>query len=156
MQRLCSINKRGHHTLCVLIRWHFIQGWRHLFVDVRFLAKARWSIGVLLCTTDMALFFLGGLDFTLKPPYSFAHDMCTIGHLGHFLLDFFVEICAQRDLETYPRSYCGHFWNMSLFGDSRAAWVLFRKWVVSENQSFLNKGAIITPRYRFSFRRAGP
>ena len=50
-----------------------------------------------------------------------------------------------RDLETYPRTYSGHCWNMSLFGNSRAIWVLFRKWVVSENQSFLDEGVIITP-----------
>ena len=50
-----------------------------------------------------------------------------------------------RDLETYPRTYSGHFWNMSIFDDSRAIWVLFRKWVVSENQSFLDEGAIVTP-----------
>ena len=49
-----------------------------------------------------------------------------------------------RNLETYARTYSGHFWNMSIFDDSRAIWVLFRKWVVSENQSFLNEGAIIT------------
>ena len=61
-----------------------------------------------------------------------------------------------RDLETYPRTYSGHFWNMSIFDDSRAIWVLFRKWVVSENQSFLNEGVIITPPYWFSFRRRGP
>ena len=34
---------------------------------------------------------------------------------------------------------------MSIFDDSRAIWVLFRKWVVSEYQSFLDEGAIITP-----------
>ena len=50
-----------------------------------------------------------------------------------------------RDLETYPRTYSGHFWNMSIFDNSRAVWVLFRKWVVSENQSFLDEGAIVTP-----------
>ena len=50
-----------------------------------------------------------------------------------------------RDLETYPRTYSGHFWNMSIFDDSRAVWVLFRKWMVSKNQSFLNEGAIVTP-----------
>ena len=50
-----------------------------------------------------------------------------------------------KDLETYPRTYSGHFWNMSIFDNSRAVWVLFRKWVVSENQSFLNEGAIVTP-----------
>ena len=46
-------------------------------------------------------------------------------------------------LETYPRTYSGHFWIMSLFGNSRAIWVLFRKWVVSENQSFLDEGTIV-------------
>ena len=61
-----------------------------------------------------------------------------------------------RDLETYPRTYSGHFWNRSIFDDSRAVWVLFRKWVVSENQSFLDEGAIVTPPYRFRFRRRGP
>ena len=59
------------------------------------------------------------------------------------------------DLETYPRTYSGYFWNMSIFDNSRVVWVLFRKWVVSENQSSLNEGAIITP-YWFSFRRRGP
>ena len=50
-----------------------------------------------------------------------------------------------RDLETYPKTSSGNFWNMSIFDDSRAVWVLFRKWVVSENQSFLDEGVIITP-----------
>ena len=34
---------------------------------------------------------------------------------------------------------------MSLFDDSRAIWVFFRKWVLSENQSFLNEGVIVIP-----------
>ena len=34
---------------------------------------------------------------------------------------------------------------MSICDDSRAVRVLFRKWVVSENQSFLDEGAIVTP-----------
>ena len=45
-----------------------------------------------------------------------------------------------RDLETYPRTYSDHFWNMSIFDDSRAVWVLFRKWVVSENCILLRNG----------------
>ena len=49
------------------------------------------------------------------------------------------------DLEKYSRIYYGYFGNMSLFDNSRAIWVHFRRWVVSENQSFLNEGAIITP-----------
>ena len=34
---------------------------------------------------------------------------------------------------------------MSIFYDSSAVRVLFRNWVVSENQSFLDEGAIVTP-----------
>ena len=34
---------------------------------------------------------------------------------------------------------------MLIFDNSRAILVLFRKWVVSENQSFLDEGVIITP-----------
>ena len=34
---------------------------------------------------------------------------------------------------------------MSLFDDSRAVGVFLRKWVVSENQSFLDEGVIVTP-----------
>ena len=42
-----------------------------------------------------------------------------------------------RDLETYPRTYSGHYGNMSIFDNSRAVRVLFRKWVVSENRILL-------------------
>ena len=60
------------------------------------------------------------------------------------LLGLFGSNLDTRDLETYPRTYSGHFWHMSLFDDSRAVWVFLRKWVVSENQSFLDEGAIVT------------
>ena len=73
-------------------------------------------------------------------------------HLNHFIASRMANydwpfgtlpfgcVCSnldKRDLETYPRTYSGHFWNMSLFDDSRAIWVLFRKWVVSENHILL-------------------
>ena len=79
-----------------------------------------------------------------KPPYSIA-----CGKLwwpfGILPFGLFGSNLDTRDLETYPRTHSGHFWNMSIFDDSRAVWVLFRKWVVSENQSFLDEGVIITP-----------
>ena len=59
-------------------------------------------------------------------------------------LGLFWSNLDTMDLETYPRSYSDHFWHMSLFDDCRAVWVFLRKWVVSENQSFLDEGAIIT------------
>ena len=63
---------------------------------------------------------------------------------GTLPLGLFWSNLDTMDLETYPRSYSDHFWHMSLFDDCRAVWVFLRKWVVSENQSFLDEGAIIT------------
>ena len=90
------------------------------------------------------LSFLGGLSLHLNhliasrtANYNWPFGALPFGLLGSNL--------DTRDLETYPRTYFGHFWNMSIFDDSRTVWVLFRKWVVSENQSFLDEGAIITP-----------
>ena len=39
----------------------------------------------------------GWFKFTLKPPYSITWQI-TIGHLGHFLLDFFAQIWTQGTL----------------------------------------------------------
>ena len=52
--------------------------------------------------------------FTLKPPYSI-----TCGKLrlpfGTLPFGLFGSNLDTRDLETYPRTYCGYFGNMSLF-----------------------------------------
>ena len=76
--------------------------------------------------------FLGGLSLHLNhliascmANYDWPFGTLPFGLFGSYL--------DTRDLETYPRTYSGHFWNMSIFDDSRAIWVLFRKWVVSEN-----------------------
>ena len=100
---------------------------------------------VLIILAELFLtLFLGGLSLHLNhliasraANYNWPFGTLPFGLFGSNL--------DTRDLETYPRTYSGHFWNMSIFGDSRAIWVLFRKWVVSENQSFLNEGAIVTP-----------
>ena len=87
---------------------------------------------------------LGGLSLHLNHLIA----SCTTNYdwpFGTLPFGLFWSNFDTRDLETYPRTYSGHFWNMSIFDDSRAVWVLFRKWVVSENQSFLNEGAIVTP-----------
>ena len=77
--------------------------------------------------------FLGGLSLHLNhliasraANYDWPFGTLPFGLFGSNL--------DTRDLETYPRTYSGHFWNMSIFDDSRAVWVLFRKWVMSENQ----------------------
>ena len=67
-----------------------------------------------------------------------------IGHLGHFLLDFLAQIWTQETLRhilgpiVVILDIC-HF--LTIPGPFEC---FLRKWVVSENQSFLDEGAIIT------------
>ena len=105
-----------------------------------------WVTFTVYCCIDPECLvpFLGGLSLHLNhliasrtANYDWPFGTLPFGLFGSNL--------DTRDLETYPRTYSGHFWNMLIFDDSRAIWVLFRKWVVSENQSFLDEGAIITP-----------
>ena len=88
--------------------------------------------------------FLGGLSLHFN--HLIASRMANYDWpFGTLLFGLFGSNLDTRDLETYPRTYSGHFWNMSIFDNLRAVCILFRKWMVSENQSFLNEGAIITP-----------
>ena len=76
--------------------------------------------------------FLGGLSLHLN--HLIASCMTNYDWpFGTLPFGLFWSNLDTRDLERYPRTYSGHFWNMSIFDDSRAVWVLFRKWVVSEN-----------------------
>ena len=99
--------------------------------------------GVKIYSPDL-LFFLGGLSLHLNhliesrvANYDWPFGTLPFGLFGSNL--------DTRDLDIYPRTYSGHFWNMSIFDDSRAVWVLFKKWVVSENQTFLDERAIVIP-----------
>ena len=47
-----------------------------------------------------------------------------------------------RQLETSPMTSYDQFWNMSIFGDSRAVWVICQKKMPSENRFFLHEGAM--------------
>ena len=68
-----------------------------------------------------------------------------IGHLGHFLLDFFDQIWTQGTLRHILGPILVIF-EISQFLTIPGPFEYFSgKWVVSENQSFLNEGAIITP-----------
>ena len=107
------------------------------------------SVFVMLYSSRPAVFqidrqFLGGLSLHLN--HLIASRMANYDWpFGTLPFGLFGSNLDTRDLETYPRTYSGHFWNMSIFDDSRAIWVLLRKWVVSENQSFLDEGVIVTP-----------
>ena len=97
-----------------------------------------------LLKAPQPIVFLGGLSLHLNHLIE-SHMTKYNWPFGTLPFGLFGSNLDTRDLETYPRAYCGHFWNMSIFDDSRAVWVLFRKWVVSENPSFLDEGAIVTP-----------
>ena len=87
----------------------------------------------------MGLFFLGGLSLHLNHLIA-SHTGNYDWPFGTLPFGLFGSNLDTRDLETYPRTYSGHFWNMSFFGDSMAVSVLFRKWVVSENRVLLRNG----------------
>ena len=108
----------------------------HLLKAVTFL---HWNILIWVptITCNILMFhFLGGLSLHLN--HLIASGVTDYDWLfGTLPFGLFWSNFDTMDLETYPRTYSGHFWHMSLFDNSRAVWVLFRKWVVSENQSFL-------------------
>ena len=73
-----------------------------------------------------------------------------IGHLGHFLLDFLAQIWTQGTLRYILGpilvifEICQFLMIPGPFAYfSENGWS--QKWVVSENQSFLNEGVIVTP-----------
>ena len=72
---------------------------------------------------EIFLVFLGGLSLHLN--HLIASRMTIYNWpFGTLLFGLFGSNLDTRDLKTYPRTYSGHFWNMSIFDDSRAVWVL--------------------------------
>ena len=67
----------------------------------------------------------GSLSSQLKPPYSMVHSK--FQPFRTFPFGFVFSNLHIRDLKTYPQIYFSHFWNMSLYNNSRAIWVLLRE-----------------------------
>ena len=92
-------------------------------------------------TLRCQIYIFKWFKFTLKPPNSMV--------IGNFILaiwdtshwNFFVKFGHKTPSRTSSRTLFGQFWHMSIFGDSRAVWVLLPNFVPSENQFFLNEGA---------------
>ena len=63
--------------------------------------------------------FLGGLSLHLN--HLIALHMANYDWpFGTLSFGFFCSNLDTRDLETYPRTYSGHYGNMSIFDNSRA------------------------------------
>ena len=85
--------------------------------------------------------WLGGLSLHLN--YLIAS--CTgisFRQFGTLPIGIFLSNLDSRHLMTSPRTLFGQFWHMSIFGDSRAIWVICQKKMPSENQFFLDEGAM--------------
>ena len=95
--------------------------------------------------------FLGGLSLHLN--HLIASRTANYDWpFGTLPFELFGSNLDTRHLETYPRTYSGHFCNMSIFDDSMA----FSKNGWSQKiKVFLMKERSLPP-YRFSFRRRGP
>ena len=90
----------------------------HMMLDVQCEIKGPgyWKINnSLLKDID----FLGGLSLHLN--HLIASRMANYDWpFGTLPFGLFGSNLDTRDLETYPRTYSGHFKNMSIFDDSRA------------------------------------
>ena len=98
----------------------------------------------LLSLSDRTIYrctlFLGGLSLHLNHligsrvrNYDWPFGTLPFGLFGSNL--------DTMDLETYPRTSSGHFWHVT-FWRFQGSLSIFQKWVLSENQSFLDEGSI--------------
>ena len=70
------------------------------------------------------------------------HAGISFRQFGTLSIGIFLSNLDSRHLMTSPRTLLGQFWHMSIFGDSRAIKVIFQKKMPSENQFFLDEGAM--------------
>ena len=88
-------------------------------------------------TTEVFRWF----KFTLKPPNSVTHGNL-LWAIRTLPIGIFLSNLDSRQLDTSLMTSYGHFWHMSTFGDSRPFEYFCQNMGASENQSFLDEGAI--------------
>ena len=79
--------------------------------------------------------FLGGLSLHLNHLIAWRTGI-SFWQFGTLPIGIFLSNLDSRHLITSPRTLLGQFWHMSIFGDSRANWVIYQKKMPSENQFF--------------------
>ena len=85
--------------------------------------------------------FLGGLSLHLNHLIAWCAEI-SFWQFGTLPIGIFLSNLDWRHLMTSPRTLLGQFWHMAIFGDSRAIWVICQKKMPSENQFFLDEGAM--------------
>ena len=110
-----------------------VLGWCN---EVQYLFKA-----FNFCMVKVGYDFLGGLSLHSNHliPYYMEISYWLFGTLPIGLL---LSNLDSRQLETFPMTSYDQFWNMSIFGNSRAVWVICQKKMPSENRFFLNEGVM--------------
>ena len=98
--------------------------------------------------------FLGGLSLHLN--HLIASRVANYNWpFGTLPFGLFGSNFDTRDLETYPRTYSGHFWNMSIF-DIPGPFEYFSENGWSQKIKVFSMKEQSLPPYQFSFRRRGP
>ena len=89
--------------------------------------RAQSKYGLMESSVKIGIFFIGGSQehflggLSLHLNHLIASRMANYDWpFGTLPFGLFWSNLDTRDLETYPRTYSGHFRNMSIFDDSRA------------------------------------
>ena len=72
--------------------------------------------------------FLGGLSLHLNHLIASWQWRISYWQFRTLPIGILLSNLVSRQLMTYPRTLFGSFWHMSIFGDSRAVWVLLSKY----------------------------
>ena len=119
------------HSLCV---WHLTSFW-HFDLFLTFWHPFK------LKPPQPITGFLGGLRLHLNHLIAWRTGI-SFGQFGTLPIGIFLSNLDSRHLMTSPRTFLGQLWHMSIFGNSRAVWVICQKKMPSENQFFLDEGAM--------------
>ena len=140
---LCQFNffVNLFHSPCV---WLF-DIW-HLFDNL----TSFWQLDIFLTTW----LFLGGLSLHLNHLIGSCMAI-SYQQFGTLSIGILLSNLISRQLMTYPRTLFGQFWHMSIFGNSRAVWVLLSKLGAFRKSIFLDEGVTGLQSVSVGFRWAG-
>ena len=99
--------------------------------------------------------FLGGLSLHLNHLIG-SCTAISFRQFGTLPIEIFLSNLVSRQLMTSTRTPFGQFWHMSIFGDSRAIWVLLSKYRVFRKSIFSQWRSIGASKCSGGFRWAGP
>ena len=111
------------HTAALVLRvCNFLPKPKKVLQNNSFFATVYFALLRFSCFVIFWIPFLGGLSLHLN--HLIGSDVANYDwQFGTLPFGLFGSNLDTMDLETYPRTYSGQFWHMSLFDDFRAVWV---------------------------------